>query len=76
MIREFTVGASKTVNMGNFNSLRVEASVTYTLEEGQEFRDQYTICMHQLKSMLNDNYKIQLKQQDTTNERANEFPGN
>lgn len=75
MIREFTVGASKTVNMGNFNSLRVEASVTYTLEEGQEFRDQYTICMHQLRSMLNDNYKIQLKQKDTTDERANEFPG-
>lgn len=31
-ITEFTVGASRTINLGNFESLRIEASVRWTID--------------------------------------------
>lgn len=34
-IRSFTVGCSKTINLGNFQSLRVEAQVIVDVPEGE-----------------------------------------
>lgn len=33
MVKEFMIGASHTINIGNYESLRVEASVTTICEE-------------------------------------------
>lgn len=34
MIKEFTVGASHTINLGNYESTKIEASVTVAVAEG------------------------------------------
>jgi hypothetical protein len=33
-VKEFTVGVSHTVNLGNYESIRIEASVTLDCEDG------------------------------------------
>lgn len=41
LIKQFTIGCSKTINLGNFQSIRVEASVTVEVPEN-ETREGYT----------------------------------
>jgi hypothetical protein len=36
MIKEVTVNYGKTVNMGNFNSFRIDVSMTKTILEGSD----------------------------------------
>lgn len=68
MIKEFSVGCSKTVNLGNFNSVRVEASIVWALDEDKRGPDDVhqakQLALHQLKLLLEDNYKVQRKQGD------------
>lgn len=35
-IKEITVGASRTINLGNYNSIKVEGSCTVQLAEGED----------------------------------------
>ena len=35
-IKEITVGASRTINLGNYNSIKVEGSCTVELAEGED----------------------------------------
>jgi hypothetical protein len=70
MVREFTVGVSKTVNLGNFNSIRVEASLTVAVPENNlgAVEDLKQAALLDLKRLLEDNYKTQLKHGATANE--------
>jgi hypothetical protein len=36
VIKELTIGTSRTINLGNFESLRVEATATCAVEEGDD----------------------------------------
>jgi hypothetical protein len=35
-IKEITVGASRTINLGNYNSIKVEGRATIELEAGED----------------------------------------
>lgn len=35
-IKEITIGASRTINLGNYNSIKVEGRATVELEEGED----------------------------------------
>lgn len=53
MITQFTIGCSRTINLGNFESMRVEASVTldvtdhYTAETKQAAQDELRLLLEQ-----------------------------
>lgn len=61
MITQFTVGCSRTVNLGNYESVRVEASVTVSLdvmdqENIQEWKD---TAQKELRKLLEETYRNQ-----------------
>jgi hypothetical protein len=57
MITQFTVGASRTINLGNFESMRVEASVTIDLNEGENFDDCKIGAHRELRKLLEETYR-------------------
>ena len=61
MIREFSVSCSKTVNLGNFNSIRVEASLTVAVPEGDSFEELKRLAQVDLGILLEETYKSQRK---------------
>lgn len=68
MIKEFSIGCSHTVNLGNFESTRVEASVTIDVPEGATDDDRVwsqikADAQVQLRKLLEDTYKSQSRRQ-------------
>jgi hypothetical protein len=63
MIREFVVGCSKTINKGNYNSIRVETSLTVVVAEGDDFAALKLRALQDLKQTLEEVYKSQLKEE-------------
>ena len=63
-IKQFSVGASKTVNLGDYNSVRVEASIVYELAEGDDYYTQRERMMDALKSQLEATYKSQMAKRE------------
>lgn len=68
MIKEFSIGCSRTVNLGNFESLRIEASVTIDcISEDPEFstgRDLASLkeaAQVELRALLEETYRQQFK---------------
>lgn len=62
MIKEFTVGCSKTVNQGNFNSLRVEFSLTIAVMEGEDWHELAAQAQVDLRDKLNETYRAQRRE--------------
>jgi len=60
MVKEFTVGVSHTVNLGNYESLHVEASVTLDCEDG-DWETARMQAQEALKVLLEDSVKEQSK---------------
>jgi hypothetical protein len=58
MITQFSVGTSRTINLGNFESLRIEASITIDCEPG-DFEAAKTSAQVQLRLLLEDTYRAQ-----------------
>ena len=61
MIKEFSIGFSRTINLGNFESARVEASVTYVTGTLQDFELARANAQHDLRSLLEETWKTQNK---------------
>lgn len=61
MIVQFVVGCSKTINLGNYQSLRVEATVTVAVAEGETIDDLKGNAQQELKRLLEDTYRAQYK---------------
>ena len=62
MFKEFTVGFSRTINLGNFESCRVEASLTVSLPENvkaAEFDTLQKAAQVDLRNLWEDTYKRQ-----------------
>lgn len=63
MITQFTVGCSRTVNLGNFESVRVESSVTVNVPEGSKEDREYQIlkdyAQKELRKLLEETYRNQ-----------------
>ena len=76
MITEFRIGLSRTINLGNFESVRVESNVTVSvqdpsapLQEGggmspNEFEKYYTAlkeaAQKELRALLEETYRAQM----------------
>ena len=70
MIEKFTVGVSRTINLGNFESLRIEASLTVNLSLSEDVDPDENVMIwqrakqdaqHELRKLLEDTYKSQYK---------------
>lgn len=61
MLKEFTVGASHTINLGNYESLRVEASVTVVIQEGEDYGTLRENAQKDLRTLLEQTYVAQRK---------------
>lgn len=58
MVKEFTIGCSRTVNLGNFESVRIEASITVItdIEYSQELTGD---AQKELRKLMEDTYRHQ-----------------
>lgn len=65
MLKEFSVGCSRTINLGNYESLRVEATVTIEVGEQQDFGELRAEAQQQLRSLLEETYRAQHKKNNT-----------
>jgi hypothetical protein len=59
MITQFNIGCSRTVNLGNFESLRVEASITVDCPEDGDFLQMKLAAQSQLRQLLEETYRAQ-----------------
>ena len=58
-IAQFTVATSRTINLGNFESLRVEGSVVVDLSEDDNIDFARSQAQKQLRQLLEDTYRYQ-----------------
>lgn len=63
MITEFRIGCSHTINLGDYNSIRVEATVTVAVEDGAKVIDLLGGAQAELRRLLEDTYKAQRRNQ-------------
>jgi hypothetical protein len=71
-LKEFSVGFSRTINMGNFESARVEAHVTLAVPETasiQNLADYQAFAQSELRKLLEMTWKQQQKK-EPKNEQA------
>jgi hypothetical protein len=59
MITQFTVACSRTINLGNFESLRVEASVVIAITDGESFYDMKQMAQGELRKLMEETYRSQ-----------------
>ena len=59
MITQFTIGFSRTVNLGNFESMRMEAAVTVACPEEGDFAQMKLAAQTQLRQLIEDTYRHQ-----------------
>lgn len=64
MILQFTVGTSRTINLGNFESLRIEASVTVSVDEGGDFPQIKAAAQTELRQLMEETYKAQQRKRE------------
>ena len=65
-IKQFTIGTSKTINLCNFGSHRVEASIVWEVtEDAGEFvppiQEQMKMAQEELRALREKTYKAQRK---------------
>jgi hypothetical protein len=58
-IIEFQVGTSRTINLGNYESLKIEASVTMEVHEGANMDELRAAAQKELRKLLEDTYIAQ-----------------
>lgn len=61
-ITEFSIGCSKTINLGNYQSIRIEASVTVQMDPKETLADASAAAQDELRQLLEDTYKAQYRQ--------------
>jgi hypothetical protein len=59
MITQFSIGCSRTVNLGNFESLRVEATLTIDCPEDGDFPQMKIGAQMALRQLLEETYRAQ-----------------
>ena len=58
-ISQFSVGTSRTINLGNFESLRIEASVTLDVDLSTDLVTLRSEAQKVLRQLLEDTYNAQ-----------------
>jgi hypothetical protein len=64
MITQFTIGMSRTINLGNFESMRIEASVTIDVQDGDDAQVCKDMAQQELRKLLEDTYRAQSRKKD------------
>jgi hypothetical protein len=75
MMKEFTVGAAHTINLGHYESMRVEASVTFSVPEDEETGPGQLDTIRrsaqiELRSLLEETYKAQKRERKQRDEHS------
>ena len=70
MITQFSIGCSRTINLGNFESLRVEATVRVDCPEDGDFPMMKIAAQTQLRQLLEDTYKAQYQDQQDKKKKS------
>jgi hypothetical protein len=58
-IKQFGIGCSRTINLGNFESLRVEASIAVEVNDSEDFARAAAQAQLDLRALLEDTYRAQ-----------------
>ena len=66
MIKQFTVTFSRTFNLENYNSMRVEASITHEVPEGESFEMLLGVAQGQLRQALEETRRAQHKEKEAS----------
>ena len=61
MIKSFKVGCSRTINLGNFESLRVEALVEMEVSPEEDLELEKAAAQTELRRLLEETYRAQHK---------------
>ena len=68
MITEFRIGCARTINLGNYESLRIEASVTMNVPEianpndrAANMDDLKSVAQSELRKLMEQTYREQHK---------------
>lgn len=59
MIKAFSIAAAHTLNLGNYQSFRIEASLTVEVPEGDDFEILRDKAQSELRRLLEDTYRAQ-----------------
>lgn len=62
---EFSVGCSRTINLGNYESIKIEASVTMEIHEETDLELLKKRAQVELRNLLEQTYKAQYKKNGT-----------
>lgn len=65
-IKEFSIGISRTINLGNFESARVEATVSCAVDTELGYDEQVARAQIELRHLLEETWKNQIRQKDKT----------
>src|SRR5262249_6108074 len=60
-VKEFHVGCSKTINLGHYNSLKVEASLTVAMDPDEDIEQISARAQKELYRLLEETYQSQYK---------------
>jgi hypothetical protein len=61
ILKQFMVGCSKTINLGNFQSIKVEAQVFIEVLESDSIEHVRMVAQEELKLLLDQTYTAQKK---------------
>jgi hypothetical protein len=64
IISQFTIGVSRTINLGNFESMRVETSITVDVNDSEDFHRVAAEAQVKLRELLENTYRAQAKKKD------------
>lgn len=65
MITSFTIGMSRTINLGNFESMRIEAAVTVDIDTSTENLDDCKIgAQRELRKLLEETFRNQNRKKE------------
>ncbi len=56
-IKQITVGASRTINLGNYESMRVDGSCTIEIEDPSQIAFARAKALEEVKLQMNEAYK-------------------
>ena len=60
-VTEFSLGCSKTINLGNYQNIRIEASVTVSVDANESLAKASDEAQQELRRLLEETYSAQLK---------------
>ncbi len=61
ILTEFRISFARTINLGNFESARVEASVTLAVAEGDDLQAARTHAETELRVLIEETWRAQHK---------------